>query len=386
MIINIKKFPGRSNEINFSFSIPVLFCIILFYSSCRVGRFFFYNFADITDYKIFPSRPVHRDSLAVFQFTDAQKNVAIENIYVNDRKKNKVSLTSLIQSTPTVAFLVIRNDSILYENYFRKYNKASPVASFSMSKSYVSALTGIAIHEGFIKSENDLVTTYIPELKGKYFWDKVTIHHLLQMNSGVKFSESYYSPFSGAAAMYYGTNLRKQLSKIKMYSEPGKKFEYRSINTQLLGLILERATGMTLSMYLEKEIWRPLGMEYDATWSTDRKKNGIEKAFCCINAMARDFAKFGRLYLHGGNWNGAQIVPAEWVKQSTQPNKEPGGAWFYNHLWWILSENGSDYAAIGHLGQYIYVNPAKNLIIIRLGNGKGRQPWAEIIEETAKNF
>ena len=366
--------------------IPVLFFLALLLSSCRVGRFFYYNYSDISDYKIFPSRPVHRDSLNIFRFTDAQKNSAIENIYVTDRKKNRVALLSLIESTPTVAFLIIRNDSILYENYFRDYDAASPVASFSMSKSYVSALVGIAISEGLIKSENDFVTTYVPELKGKYFWDKVTIHHLLQMNSGVKFAESYYSPFSGAAAMYYGTNLRKQLSRIKMRSEPGKKFEYKSINTQLLGLIIERATGMTLSEYLEKKIWRPLGMEYDATWSTDRKNNGIEKAFCCINATARDYARFGRLYMHGGNWNGKQIVPAEWVKQCTEPNKETGGVWFYNRQWWIASETGGDFAALGHLGQYVYVHPGKKLIIVRLGNGKGKQPWLEIIKETAKNF
>ena len=172
-----------------------------------------------------------------------------------------------------------------------------------------------------------------------------------------------------------------------MYTEPGKKFEYRSINTQLLGLILERATHMTLSGYLEKKIWQPLGMEFDATWSIDKKKNGMEKAFCCINATARDFARFGRLYLNGGNWNGKQVVPAEWVALSTQPNKEPGGASFYNRQWWIASPTG-DFAALGHLGQFIYVSPAKKLIIVRLGNGKGhpKQPWLEILKETAQYF
>jgi CubicO group peptidase (beta-lactamase class C family) len=363
-----------------------LICFTIFLSSCRVGRFFFYNFADITDYKIFPSRPVHRDSLNTFQFINAQKNSAAENITVTDREGNKISLLYMLQSTPTVAFIVIRNDSVLYENYLRNYEASSPVSSFSMSKSYISALIGIAIKEGFIKSENDFVTAYIPEFKGKYYWDKVTVHHLLQMSSGVKSSEFYYSPFSGAAALYYGTNLRKQLSKIKMYSEPGKKFEYKSINTQLLGLILERATGMSVSEYLEKKIWQPLGMEYDATWSLDKKKNGIEKAFCCINATARDFARFGRLYLNHGNWNGKQIVPAEWVEQSTKPNTEPGGTGFYNRHWWIPDQAEGSYTAIGHLGQYIFIIPGKNLIIIRLGNGKGKQPWLEIIKETAEYF
>lgn len=364
----------------------VLF-ILLTFSSCRIGRFFWYNFADITDYKIFPSRPIHRDSLNTFRFIDTQNNVAIEkNISVMNKDSVRVPLISVLQSTSTVAFLIIRNDSVLYENYFRNYDASSDVASFSMSKSYISALIGIAIHDGFIKDENEFVTKYLPELKGKYTWDKVTIHHLLQMNSGAKFSESYKSPFSGAAAIYYGTNLRKQLSKVKTYKEPGQGFEYKSINSQLLALILERATGKSISQNLEEKIWRPLGMEYDATWSLDKKKNGIEKAFCCINATARDFARFGRLYLHGGNWNGKQIVPADWVKHSTEINNEPNSAWYYNYQWWMASKTDGDFSTVGYLGQYIYVYPKKNIIIIRLGNGTGKQKWVEIMREVAKSL
>ena len=363
------------------------FLLILTLSSCRVGRFLFYNFADITDNKIFPNRPVNRDSLNTFHFADAQMNSAIEkNISVLNKDSVLVPLISVLQSTPTVAFLIIRNDSVLYENYFRNYKASSDVASFSMSKSYISALIGIAISEGFIKDENEPVTKYVPELKGKYTWDKVTIHHLLQMNSGVKFSESYKSPFSGAAAIYYGTNLRHQMTKLKTHREPGLGFEYKSINTQLLGLILERATRKTISENLEQKIWQPLGMEYDASWSLDKRKNGIEKAFCCINATARDYAHFGRLYLNGGNWNGKQIVPADWVKLSTQAASETNYAWYYNHQWWQASKTDGDYSAVGYLGQYIYVYPKKNLIIIRLGNGMGKQKWMEIFREVAKSL
>jgi len=361
--------------------------VLLTLSSCRVGRFFFYNFANITDYKIFPNSPVHRDSLNTFSFIDAQDNSGIgKNIIVMNKDSEQVSINSVLQSSPTVAFLIIRNDSILFEDYFRKYNASSEVASFSMSKSYISALIGIAINEGHIKNENDSVVKYLPELKGKYTWDQVTIHHLLQMNSGVKFSESYKSPFSGAAAIYYGTNLRNQLRKVKTYREPGQGFEYKSINTQLLGLILERATGKSISQNLEEKIWQPLGMEYDASWSLDKKKNGIEKAFCCINATARDFARFGRLYLNEGKWNGKQIVPKEWVKLSTEINTEPSSAWYYNHQWWQASRTDGDFCAVGYLGQYIYVYPKKNIIIVRLGDGKGKQPWVEIMREVAKSL
>lgn len=367
--------------LSFSLVVACLLCL----PSCKVGRFFWYNFSNITDHKIFPKRDLPA-STQPFRFVDAQQNdVFGRTVKVKDHSGETRALDEFLAQSPTVAFLVIRNDSLLYENYFDGYSESSTVASFSMAKSYVSALVGIAIGEGKISSEHDTVTRYLPELKGRDNWDRVTLHHLLQMSSGVKFSEGYYTPFSGAATYYYGRRLRESVRHLHTDKEPMSGFDYKSVNTQLLADILERATGRTVTDYLNEKIWQPIGMEYDASWSID-KKDGMEKAFCCINAKARDFAKFGRLYLNGGNWNGKQLVPEAWATSSVVPVDEKGAATYYNRQWWIGSKSEGDYAAIGHLGQYIYVLPKKKLIVVRLGTSRGKDEYLSIIRQVAGQF
>ncbi|HNS11028.1 MAG TPA: serine hydrolase [Bacteroidia bacterium] len=360
-----------------------VFLALFISTGCKVGRFVWYNYSNITDHEIFPSRPLHKSG-APFQFFHADQRKSIENqVKIVNSKRNDFSLLSFLEESPTVAFLIIRNDTILYEKYFDGYEESSTVASFSMAKSYVSALIGIAIAEGKIVSEDDLVIKYVPELKVSPGWDKVTIHHLLQMSSGIRSSEAYNTPFSGAASIYYGRTLRKNVRNLKIEKEPMSGFEYKSINTQLLGLILERATGKSQTEYLDEKIWKPLSMEFDASWSIDKQNNGLEKSFCCINAKARDFAKFGRLYLNKGNWNGVQVIPGDWVEKSTKINQEKGAAWFYNRQWWIGSEAHGDFSAIGHLGQYIYVMPKKNLILVRLGKSRGNEDWINVLRQVA---
>ncbi|TAH41791.1 MAG: class C beta-lactamase-related serine hydrolase [Bacteroidetes bacterium] len=360
--------------------------IVLIFSGCKVGRFVWYNYSNITDYSIFPARPLHK-SVSPFLFTSADMNGDFdERIQIMNYRRKAFSLKSYLEESPTVAFLIIRNDSLLYERYFDGYDKESDVASFSVAKSYISALIGIAIGEGKIKSEDDKVIEYVDELRGREGWDKVTIHHLLQMASGIGFTEKYNTPFSGAAKIYYGRELRNIIAGLKIEKEPMSGFQYQSINTQLLGLILERSTGKRVTEYLDEKIWKPLGMEYDASWSIDKKKDGLEKTFCCINAKARDFAKFGRLYLNKGNWNGSQIVPKEWVEKSTALNTEKGAAWFYNRQWWIGSELNGDFSAIGHLGQYVYVQPKKNLIMVRLGTGRANEDWINVLRQVAEQM
>lgn len=396
IILNTMEKNNRQNMIlqkllsfinnRFTRIIFLFFLLMTVFSGCKVGRFVWYNFSDITDYKIFPSRPLHKSS-APFHFIEAvQDENAEKRITIENYAHEKMDMKTFLEKSPTVAFLVIRNDSLLYERYFRDYEAGSPVASFSMAKSYVSALIGIAIAEGKIKSEDDPVVNYITELKGKKGWDKVTIHHLLQMASGVKFGEGYNTPFSGAASFYYGRTLRRSIAHLKIEKEPMSGFDYKSVNTELLGLIIERATGKHMTEYLDEKIWQPLGMEYDGSWSIDKKDNGLEKAFCCINAKALDFAKFGRLYLNKGNWNGQQIVPADWVQKSLAINTEPGTDWYYNRQWWLASKEDGDFSAVGHLGQYIYVYPKKNLVIVRLGVSRAKEEWINILRQVAKQF
>lgn len=346
-------------------------------TSCQLGRFVFYNFADIKDHKKFQSRPL---TAATSPF-----NFQITNKGKFPKELNNIPFNKYLEDNKTVAFLIIKNDTIQYEKYFKGYDKESIVPSFSMAKSVTSILIGCAIDEGLIKSVDEPITSYIPELK-KNGLDKVTIKHLLQMTSGIKFNESYVNPFGDAASFYYGLNLRKEIGKMKLKTEPGKKFEYVSGNTQLLGLVLERSLkDKTITSYLQEKIWTPLEMEYDASWSIDRKKNGLEKTFCCLNARARDFAKIGRLYKNKGNWNGKQIVSQKWVEESTKLDTSEGSANFYQYQWWLPTPN-EDFMAEGILGQFIYVNPKKDLIIVRLGKNEGKADWWTIFTSLAKAY
>jgi CubicO group peptidase (beta-lactamase class C family) len=359
-----------------------IFLFVLSLSSCKLGRFIIYNFADIKDYKKFPSRPLTGSSNA-FQFYVAKKGRAPKTIQVPGKKE--ITFDEYLIQNNTVAFLIIKDDTIQYEKYFDNYDSASIVPSFSVAKSITSILIGCAIEDGLIKSENEPVTTYIPELK-RNGYDNVTIKHLLQMTSGMEFNESYVNPFGQAASFYYGQNLPKEISKLKLGNTPGTTFDYVSGSTQLLGLVIERALKTkSITAYLQEKLWTPMQMEFDATWSLDKKKNGLEKTFCCLNARARDFAKIGRLYLNKGNWNGTQLVPESWVATSTKVDETEGSVWYYQYQWWLPTRSG-DYMAQGILGQYIYVNPAKKIIIVRLGKNEGKANWWELFPELASMY
>lgn len=353
--------------------------ILLSLSSCKVGRFVYYNFANITDHKIFPSRTAVNDSVK-FRFNTTEKGKVPKTITL---KTGNFAFGDFLQQNETVAFLIIKNDTIQYENYFNGYSQESVVASFSMAKSFTSILIGCAIDDGLIKSVDEPVIKYIPELADNDL-QQVTIRHLLQMTSGIEFNESYVNPFGDAATYYYGTNLLKAILKSKPDIAPGKAFRYSSGDTQLLGLVLQRALKTkSVTAYLQEKLWKPLGMEYDATWSLD-KEGGLEKTFCCVNARARDFAKIGRLYLNKGSWNGRQIVSRNWVEESLKPDTVNGGVSFYKYQWWL--EPDGAFAAQGILGQYIYVNPAKSLIIVRLGKNHGEVDWNATFTSLAQNY
>jgi CubicO group peptidase (beta-lactamase class C family) len=358
-----------------------------------------YGKVDLNDYKIFPSRELYANNTGNFVFSKPDtNNIDIEldqiiqkyNWLIETRgigeyplDESQESFESYIKSKETVAFLIIRRDTILYEKYFDDYMQASVIPSFSMAKSFTSILIGCAIDDGFIKSVDEPITTYVPELK-KHGFDKVTIKNLLQMTSGIDFKESYINPFGDVAKLYYGTNLRKQVSRFKLKSEPGEKFNYNSGDSQLLGLVLERAlNNQNITHYMQVKIWSPLGMEYNGSWSLDKKKNGLEKTYCCLNASAIDFAKIGRLYLNKGNWNGQQIISEQWVNESTKIDTSNGSIDYYQYNWYVSRES---FEAVGLLGQMLYVNPSKELIIVRLGKDRKNIRWDLISEAISLSF
>lgn len=351
--------------------------LLLFTDRKKLYRFVVYNLSNITDYEIFPNRPLKASALP-FQFNKDDDMSSIPS----DILPNVPNFEEFLKETKTVACLIIRNDSILYEKYFDDYNKESIVASFSMAKSVTSLLIGAAIEDGKIGATDDLVIKYLPEM-AKQGMEQVTIEHLLQMTSGLDFNESYYNPFGEAASFYYGVNLKKQTEQLTLKAMPGTQFEYTSGNTQLLGMILDRVLApMTITEYLQNKLWTPLQMEFDASWSIDQEEQGIEKTFCCLNARAIDFAKIGRLMLNKGNWNGTQLINTSWIERSTKPDTSQGGVDHYKYQWWLPSPAG-DFVAQGHLGQYIYVHPAKHLIIVRLGHSKSGYEWKDIFVSMA---
>ena len=364
----------------------VFFLLSMFLvSGCTVGRFFLYNFADTRDHRKFPSRelaPSDRPSTyAVAEPEQAPKTITVAG--------KESAFDSYLEEHATVAFLIIHRDTIRFERYFKGYDPAHVHTSFSMAKSVMSMLIGCAIADGFIRDVQQPVTDLVPELKKSGF-DAVTLEHVLQMTSGLDFSESYVNPFGTAARYYYGRRLYRYMEHMKLARPPGERFEYVSGNSQLLGLILERALRAkgdqrTITEYLQDRLWTPLGMEYASSWSIDRKEGGIEKTFCCLNVPARDFAKLGSLYLHKGKWRGEQLLPEAWVERSTMIDTTNGSAARYQYQWWLPSREG-DFMAQGILGQYIYVDPARELVMVRLGRKPGGVPWAQVFWSLAKAY
>ncbi len=347
--------------------------------------------SDVKDYEKFPERLVS-NSAPAFHFKHNPSPELFQTIeYRSDGELKQADFEEFLQSTQTTSFIVIKDDAILYEGYFNGYSRDSVVTSFSAAKSFTSALIGIAIDEGYIGSVDDLMVTYIPELKGKGF-DDITIRHLLTMSSGIKYwTDEEYPPlkeffqFTDNGMGYSYPDLPSLALQITPDGKPlGSEFNYNNYHPLLLGMILERTTGRSPSEYLQEKIWKPLGMEYPASWSLDSEKSGFELMGAGINARAIDFAKFGRLYLNNGNWNGAQIVPADWVIESTSPDPNDQRVWhsdtywkelngYYKYQWWgRLNADGTyHYTAMGHLGQFIFVAPQENMVIVRFGIDEG---------------
>jgi len=351
-----------------------LLFVLIGLSSCDVYKTLRYGgIPSQNDYTHFPQRIVHNQE-PPFYFKPVSKDLGLGKsigLVNKDFNSTNISLDSLVQLHSTLSFLIIRNDTLVYEYYKKGYSSSSIVSSFSMVKPFVSTLIGIAIDEGKIKSENDLIVDYLPEFKNKIGWDKIRIKNLLQHTSGIKFTDNALDPVSNNAEFYWGNNLREEMLKISLECPPNVKFRYSSENTLLLGYIIEKVSGGTISHYLEEKIWKPLGMEAPASWSLDRSDaQGIEKAFCCLQARAIDFTKFGRLYLNKGNWNGKQIVSEKWVKTSTHSDPSGNNKHFYNYNWGIGPLKYGSFFAVGLFGQYLYMYPEKNLIIVRFGDSE----------------
>jgi CubicO group peptidase (beta-lactamase class C family) len=324
----------------------LLLLIILLSSvtSCTfVSRAVRYGMPDIDDYKVF-STYNYKENPVKFQFKTKQ-NSDIDSIDI-DWKYDHVlyhNLDSLLQHTSTRAFLIIRNDSILYERYFHGYKRSDISQIFSVSKSITSLLMGIAIDEGYISSVNDPVTKYIPELRSEDpMFKKLTIKDLLNMRAGLKFTDNYnFDPFSKISHLYYGTHQLAKLKRLHFKCEPGTEHEYQSASTALLGIAIEKATHESLAKFFDDKVWKPLEMENTARWSLDDKKDQSAKAYCGLAISAIDLAKIGQLYLNDGEFNGKQIVSKAWIKKSLTPNLHNNGYQYQWYSFWLFAQDTS---------------------------------------------
>jgi len=281
------------------------------------------------------------------------------------------SLDFVLKKSKSVAFLVVQKDSVRFEKYWRFGNSDFSTNSFSMAKSIVSLLVGCAIDSGFISNVNQSVFDFIPELT-PFRGHDVLVKHLLEMSSGLDWLEHYKKPISVTAKSYYGTNLKKLMLEREFVSPPGLVYEYKSGDTQLLGIFLERAVGKNISSFAGEVLWSKIGAKNNAFWSLDYN-GGLEKVFCCFNSNARDFSKIGLLVLGGGSVFGESVVSSEYIDWL----KSPGGLVdvdggktvdYYANGWWVgeVLDKPIVYAR-GFNGQYVVVVPDLDLVFVRLG-------------------
>jgi CubicO group peptidase (beta-lactamase class C family) len=288
----------------------------------------------------------------------------------------------LLGDTDTLAFLVVHDDRLVAERYFGYAQRDTLQTSFSVAKSFLSTLVGMAIDEGAIHSVTDPVTDYVPELAQRDTrFERITLRNLLTMSSGIRYEEqSLPLPWGDDVNTYYGTDLRDlALNGTQIEQAPGQEWHYNNYNPLLLGLVLERATGMSVSEYMAMRLWQPLGAEVDATWSLDSDADGFEKMESGLNAAPVDYARFGELMLHDGRWNGTQIVSRGWVREATAVDTSTDPAAHYQYFWWIDTTRPGRFYALGNLGQYIYVAPDADTVIVRFGTdwGMSNETWVE---------
>lgn len=312
-----------------------------------------------TEYLIFENRKV-----------EAKNGKPLLHSKLYNTTKLPTETEALLDKYDAHAFVIIKNDSLLHEQYWDGYSDTSHTNSFSIAKTYCAILLGCALKDGYVKSLDQPVSDFIPEFK-EGDKAKVTLRNLATMTSGIDFNESYVNPFAYPAEGYYGSDVLGACLPYIMGEEPGKVFRYLSGNSALLGICIAKATGKTLSQYLSDRLWTDLECQQPAWWSLD-KKNGQEKGFCCLNSNATDFARIGMLFLNNGKWNGKQIVDSDFVANSIIPYncKEDDGTpnKTYGYNWWLTEHKGDHiFYARGILGQYAICVPAKKLVIVKLG-------------------
>ena len=288
----------------------------------------------------------------------------------------EIETGKFLQRTDTSALLILRNGEIQFERYWLTGGENVQWMSMSVAKSFISALVGIAIRDGHIKSIEEAISDYVPELKNSPY-NNVRIKDVLQMSSGASWDENYSDPESDinrwAKIFSLGGSFDEFIQTLSNDFEPGTRNHYNSMDTQALGMLVNRATGKSITDYMTEMLWHPMGATNKGYWLLDSE--GMEMAFAGLNVTARDYAKFGELYRLDGELNGQQIVPKSWVKDSITPDGQhltPGDNPLsdyplgYGYQWWVPGGVKGEFMAIGVYNQMIYVAPESNMVIVKL--------------------
>jgi len=349
-----------------------------------IARAMLWREADVGDQYRFPARTIPAGDEA----SPLPAGVEIDPPAPPSGAEDDRAFDEFLRGTGTLGFVVLDDDLLVYERYFGGADRQTRQTSFSVAKSFLSTLIGIAIDEGLIGSVTDPVTEYLPELSERDpRFERITLRDLLTMSSGIRYEEqSLPLPWGDDVDTYYGTDLRDLgLSATQIVRPPGQEWLYNNYNPLLLGLVLERATGTSVSDYMATKLWQPLGAEADATWSLDSEGSGFEKLESGLNATPVDYARFGELFLHAGEWNGQRIVSEDWVREATAADVTTDPAGHYQYFWWIDTQRPDRFYALGNFGQYIYVAPDAGAVIVRNGRDWGveNDTWLSVFREVA---
>jgi CubicO group peptidase (beta-lactamase class C family) len=306
----------------------------------------------IDDEEKFPSRPVPNLKAETWKKDILYNRTMLSEDILNELKKTRTS-----------SLLVVRNGKLLHEQYWKDHDSSSLMNSFSMAKGILSILVGCAIDDGYLESEDQLVSTLFPKYAESFYGKHLTFRHLMTMQAGFDWIEEYRHPFAENSRQYFVEDLAEQAFDIGFIEMPGTRYEYQSVAAQILGLALRKAIGQDLATYLSEKIWKPLNMEFPAKWSTDEK--GMEKAFCCIHATARDFARLGQLIMQNGRWKDQQLISEDYCKKMLTPTPENDAFCF---TVWADDENSTKCRFFyGFLGQFIIMIPWQNTVIVKTG-------------------
>ena len=292
-------------------------------------------------------------------------------------------LGALLERTQTTAFVVLRGDEVLVEAYGEGQSRESLQTSFSVAKSVLSTLVGIAIERGEIGGLDDPVTDYVPELAERDpAFSRITLRHLVTMSSGLAYEEQGL-PWSDDARTYYDPDLRALALTAEIAEPPGRTWLYNNYNPLLVGLALERAVGRPVEEYAADVLWGPMGAEADASWSADSEAHRFPKMESGVNAVARDYARFGLLFAREGRAGDRQVVPAGWVAEATARDTSADPAEHYQYWWWVDEEREGRFSARGNKGQFVYVDPATDVVVVRTGRGPVIEDWPAVLRDVA---